>query len=179
MNSWFLTTCRAFILTAFISFTIGIFGNTEISTNGYITAYSITIFVILLLLTYFISILIRGEISTLSILYMFLMGMGPLVFMLVVLSLVVYVIFKYRTNIIKNDIGGDYIWYSESIVLVVLLQLLAIYVMLRDDRFERTGQMSQLTSSILYLLGVFSLMSYIPMYNILHFYTTDGFIPAI
>lgn len=176
-NNWFITTCRAFILTAFICFTIGIFGNSEVSTNGYITAYSISIVVILLLLSYVAANLVRGSGNTSLMVNVFSLftDMGPFVFMLAILSLVLYDTFKFKTNIIQNNVGNDYIWYSESIIFIVMLQLMLIYMTISDDTFERMNKLSTLASSILYLLCVLSLTSYIPFHNILNYYSTDGF----
>lgn len=181
MKGWFSSMCRSFILTALLCFTIGIFGNQEISTNAYIAGYSVTILAVLLLLTNFFSIMIRDIDKSSSysfitnILYNLFMSAGPIVFMLTIVALVLYNTFKYRTNISNDNVGTAYTWYSESIVLLVILQLVVIFVAVNDDRFENTGTVSTLSGSMLYLFSVLSLMSYTTLNSILNYFTTDGF----
>ena len=42
-------------------------------------------------------------------------------------------------------------------------------------KFDETGKISKVTSSIVYLLGVLTAISSIIMFTILKYFTTDGF----
>jgi hypothetical protein len=50
-----------------------------------------------------------------------------------------------------------------------------VYTNITTPKFEETGKMSKLTSSIVLLLGVLTAISSIIMFTILKYFTTDGF----
>lgn len=180
MKGWFSTTCRAFILTALLCYIIGMFGNKEISTNGYITGFFVSLLIILLVLTKSFTNMFQENngtsFSISSMLFNAFTFTGPLILSLVITSLVLYKTFKYRTNIINDNVGEDYVWYSEFIVLLMILQMIVVYFIVSDDKFDTITIMSNLNSSILYLLGVSSMIGYISLNSILTDYTTDGFL---
>ena len=179
MNNWYITTCRAFILTSLFCFTVGIFGNQYITTNGYITAFATTIISVILILTYMFSFIIRNVDTQFSATYLFnaiFMNTGPFLFMLVIAALTLTNLLQYKSNIINTNVGSDYIWYSEAIVLFMFLQLIVIFVNIGDPNFETTGLFHSVSNSTMYLFNVLSMMSYTTFHKILVYYTTDGFI---
>lgn len=178
MSGWFITTCKAFILTAFVCFTIGIFGNHYVAVNGYILGYVVTILACLLILTYTFTFIIRtidSQLPASTIVYNVFMMAGPLIAMVCIASVVLYNILKYRSNIAKNNTGTDYIWYSESIVLYFFLQNVILFTGISDNTFETSGVIPTIYSNFLYLFSAMSLLSYNPLYKILNSYTTDGY----
>jgi hypothetical protein len=175
MQTWFSSTCRAFIFTALVCFFIGAFANQKIAANAYIAGHGITLLAFLLLLTNAFFVMFRNGTSMATMLYDSLLSIGPFIFIITITSLVLYNMFKYRINIENEHIGGDYIWYSESIVFLAMLQLFVMFSELRNDNFEMKGTVSKLSSSLLYLFAILSLMSYITLHSILNSYTTDGF----
>jgi hypothetical protein len=46
---------------------------------------------------------------------------------------------------------------------------------INDEKFEATGKLSKVTSSMIYLLGVLTAISSIILNTILKYYSTDGF----
>lgn len=178
MNNWYITTCRAFILTSLLCFIVGIFGNQHTTANGYITAFTLTIVTILLVLTYMVSFIIRNVDTQFSVSYLFnaiFMNTGPFLFMLVIAALTLTNLLQYKSNIVNINVGSDYVWYSEAIVLFMFLQLIVIFVNIGDPDFETTGIFTTVSNSTMYLLNVLSLMSYTTFHKILLYYTTDGF----
>jgi len=178
MKGWFPSVCKAFVFAASISFIIGILLNSPNSTDAYISGYSITLLATLLILINAFSYIFRETSSgsgIMNLIYAIFMSIGPFGFMIALLGLVIYVITKNRALIINEDVPSNYIWYNESIVLLVMIQLLVIYTGVSSDKFDESGQISSLFASMLYLSSVLMLISYITLQSILTNYTTDGF----
>jgi cell shape-determining protein MreD len=179
MKGWFPSVCKAFIFAASLSFLIGILLNSPNSTDAYISGYSITLLATLLILTNAFSNIFRetssGASGIINLIYAIFMSIGPFGFMIALLGLVIYLITKNRALIINEDVPSNYIWYNESIVLLVMIQLLVIYTGVSSDKFDESGQISSLFASMLYLSSVLMLISYITLQSILTNYTTDGF----
>ena len=103
------------------------------------------------------------------------MSSGPFLLMLAVISLVLYLIVKYKNNIIENHVSSGYYSFSNITALLIFIQLYVIYTNIFTDKFQNTGKIEKVTSSIIYLLGVLSSMTVAILYIILKYYTTDGF----
>ena len=95
--------------------------------------------------------------------------------MLTVISMLLYLIVKYKDNIIQNHVSSGYYSFSNISALLIFIQLYIIYTNVFKDKFQNTGKIGKVTSSFIYLLGVISLMTVIILYIILKYYTTDGF----
>ena len=78
-------------------------------------------------------------------------------------------------NIIDNRVSGGYYSFSNITALLIFVQLYIIYTNVFSDKFQNTGKIDKVTSSLIYLLGVLSSMSTAVLYIILKYYTTDGF----
>ena len=90
-------------------------------------------------------------------------------------SMVLYLIVKYKSNIIDNRVSSGYYSFSNITALLIFIQLYIIYTNVFSDKFQNTGKIDKITSSLIYLLGVLSSMSAAVLYIILKYYTTDGF----
>ena len=77
--------------------------------------------------------------------------------------------------IIDGHVSKNYYTFSNMAIVLLLLQLYIVYINISTERFEATGKMSKLTSSLVYLLGVLTSMCSLILYTILKYYTTDGF----
>ena len=60
--------------------------------------------------------------------------------------------------------------------MLLLIQIYFVYTNIDSDRFITTGKMSQVTSSLIYLLGVLTWACSLILFTVLKYYTTDGFI---
>ena len=81
----------------------------------------------------------------------------------------------YKNNIINGRVSHGYYSFSNISVILLLIQLYIVYTNITSDSFEKTGKISKVTSSMVYLLGVLSGISSIILYTILKYFTTDGF----
>ena len=87
-----------------------------------------------------------------------------------------YLLIKYKNNIIDEKIAPGYNSFSNIIVILLLVQFYILYNNITTEQFERTGKMPKVTNSIVYLVGVLTFICSIILYTILKYYSTDGFI---
>ena len=177
MANWYSSVYKGFIVAGLVSFIVGIFSQGLVSLNSYIAGYSILLIAIaMMLIIIFNNILKVNEgSSTLQVLSSILMSSGPFLIILAVISMVLYLIVKYKSNIIDNRVSGSYYSFSNITALLIFVQLYIIYTNVFSDKFQNTGKIDKVTSSLIYLLGVLSSMSTAVLYIILKYYTTDGF----
>jgi hypothetical protein len=177
MSGWYSSIYKAFIISAIISFVIGFFSEGKVSLGSYITGYSVLILgIMMILLILFNSIMkiTEGQ-STLQILYTILLTAGPFLLMLGVIAFILYLMIKYKSIIIQDHVANGYHSFSNINIILILIQLYIVYTNITSDTFEKTGKMSKVTSSVVYLLGVLSAISSIILFTILRYFTTDGF----
>ena len=177
MSSWYSSIYKAFIISAIISFVIGFFSEGKVSLGSYITGYSVLILgIMMILLILFNSIMkiTEGQ-SILQILYTILLTAGPFLLMLGVIAFILYLMITYKSIILQGHVANGYHSFSNINIILILIQLYIVYTNISSDSFEKTGKMSKVTSSMVYLLGVLSTITSIILYTILRYFTTDGF----
>ena len=177
MTSWYQSIYKGLIISAIISFIIGFFSEGKVSLGSYITGYSVLILgIMMILLILFNSIMkiTEGQ-SILQILYTIFLTAGPFLLMLGIIAFVLYLMISYKSIILDNHVSNGYNSFSNINIILILIQLYIIYTNITTDSFEKTGKLSKVTSSVIYLLGVLSAISSIILYTILKYFTTDGF----
>ena len=95
--------------------------------------------------------------------------------MFFVIAFTLYLMIKYKPIIIDNHVSSNYNSFSNINIILIIIQLYIVYTNITSDSFEKTGKISKVTSSMVYLLGVLSGISSIILYTILKYFTTDGF----
>ena len=153
MSSWYSSIYKAFIISAIISFVIGFFSEGKVSLGSYITGYSVLILGIMMIL----------------------LTAGPFLLMLGVIAFILYLMITYKSIILQGHVANGYHSFSNINIILILIQLYIVYTNISSDSFEKTGKMSKVTSSMVYLLGVLSTITSIILYTILRYFTTDGF----
>jgi hypothetical protein len=177
MKDWYSSVYKGFIISAIISFVIGFFSEGNVSLGAYIAGYSVLILgIMMILLILFNSIMkiTEGQ-SITQILYTILLTSGPFLLMLGVIAFILYLIITYKSIILDNHVSNSYHSFSNINVILILIQLYIVYTNITTESFEKTGKISKVTSSMVYLLGVLSAISSIILYTILKYFTTDGF----
>ena len=177
MNDWYSSVYKGFIIAAIIAFIIGFFSSGAVSLDSYIAGYSVLILGVMMLMMLLInqSLSIAPNGSTLETIYNSFYTTGPFLLMLGVLGFILYLMIKYKTNIVEQKVSQSYYTFSNISVIILLLQLYIIYTNITTPNFEKTGKISKVTSGIIYLLGVLGMISSIILYTILYYFTTDGF----
>ena len=177
MSGWYSSIYKAFIISAIISFVIGFFSEGKVSLGSYITGYSVLILgIMMILLILFNSIMKITEGQTIiQILYTILLTAGPFLLMIGVIAFILYLMITYKSIILEGHVANGYHSFSNINIILILIQLYIVYTNISSDSFEKTGKMSKVTSSMVYLLGVLSTITSIILYTILRYFTTDGF----
>jgi hypothetical protein len=177
MADWYPIFYKACIYASIVAFILGFFTNSSLSLGAYLAGYSVLTLGILMILVILFSHVLKATSnnSTMQILSSILITTGPFILMIGVISFVLYLLIKYKNNIIDGHIAPGYNSFSNIIVILLMIQLYLVINNLNNDKFETTGKMSKVTSSIIYLLGVLTAISSIILYTILKYYSTDGF----
>lgn len=177
MKDWYSSIYKGFIISAIISFVIGFFSEGKVSLGSYIAGYSVLILgIMMILLILFNSIMKTTDgLPITQILYIILMTSGPFILMLGVISFILYLMIKYKPIILEEHVAHGYHSFSNINIILILIQLYIVYTNIATENFEKTGKISKVTSSMVYLLGVLSAISSIILYTILKYFTTDGF----
>jgi hypothetical protein len=177
MTNWYSTIYKACIYASIVAFIIGFFTSSSASLGAYLAGYSALILGIMLILIILFTNVLKATAnnSSLQILYSIFITSGPFILMLGVISFVLYSLIQYKNNIIEGHIAPGYNSFSNIIIILLMIQLYLVINNINTENFERTGKMSKVTSSIIYLLGVLTAISSIILYTILKYYSTDGF----
>lgn len=177
MNYWYSTIYKAFIFASLISFIVAFFTNSSTSLGSYIAGYSVLILAILMILVIIFSQILKVNVnsSMFQVLYQIFMTTGPFILILGIISFMLYLLINYKTKITSGQVAPSYNSFSNIIIMLLLVQMYLIYNNINTDKFQITGKISQVTSSIVYLLGTVTAISTIILYTILKYYSTDGF----
>ena len=178
MTDWYSSVYKAFIYASSIAFIIGFFTESKTSLGAYLAGYSIlSLGIMLILITLFKNILkVTANDSMLQILYSILISTGPFILMLGVVSFILYLLINYKNSIVDGNVAPGYNSFTNIVVILLLLQLYIVTSNIATEKFETTGKLSKVVSSILYLIGVLTAISSIILYTILKYYSTDGFL---
>ena len=172
MEDLFSTVYKALILASIVSFIIGSVTEKDASFGAYITAYSVLILGILLLLTGLMSGLLKNnQGSTSQIVWSTLSALGPFLLMLFVSASMLYYLIIYKDIIVEKHVSNSYFTFSGILTMLLMLQTYLIYSNMNTE----TGKIPKLYNSLLYLIGIIALICSIIIQIILKYYTTDGF----
>lgn len=177
MSDWYPTIYRACIYAGMIAFIIGFFTDSNTSLGAYIAGYSVfTLGIMMILVILFSNIIkVTQNESIMKIIYAILMATGPFILILGVISFVLYLLINYKDNIVAGQVAPGYNSFSNIIVMLLLLQFYLVNSNISTEKFEATGKISKVVSSIIYLLGVVTAICSIILYTILKYFSTDGF----
>jgi len=177
MSDWYPNIYKACIYAGMIAFIIGFFTDSKTSLGAYISGYSVfTLGIMMILVILFKNVLkLTQNDSMMNILYALLMTAGPFILILGVISFVLYSLINYKDNITAGHVAPGYDSFSKIIVMLLFIQFYLVNSNISNEKFEATGKISKVISSIIYLLGVLTGICAIILYTILKYFSTDGF----
>jgi hypothetical protein len=177
MKDWYSSIYKALIMASVISFVISFFSSRDVSFGASLAGYSVLILGIMMIIIILLQNIFKSNPNQglFQIIYSILMGTGPFILILAVIGFILYLIINYKNLIIDEHVSKNYYTFSNITIVLLLLQLYIVYTNITTERFESTGKLSKLTSSLIYLLGVLTSMCSLILYTILKYYTTDGF----
>jgi hypothetical protein len=177
MKDWYSSIYKAFIISAVISFIIGFFSEGIVSLGAYIAGYSVlilSIMMILLILFNNIMKITEGQ-SIITTLYTILLTAGPFLLIMGVIAFILYLMITYKSIILDNHVSNGYHSFSNITVILILIQLYIVYTNISKDSFEKSGNISKVSSSMIYLFCILSAICSVILFTILKYFTTDGF----
>jgi len=177
MKDWYASIYKGLILASVVSFIIGFFTQGDASLGSYIAGYSVLILgIMVILVILFNNILQFSQYqTTFQILSTVILSTGPFLLMLGIIGFMLYLMINYKENILKGRVPASYHSFSNMVIILLMIQLYIVYTNISTDKFETTGKIPKVTSSIIYLLGVITSISSIIIFTILKYFTTDGF----
>jgi hypothetical protein len=177
MKDWYSSIYKGLIISSIVAFIVGFFSKGNISIDAYITGYATLILGIMMILIILFNNILRvsqGD-STFQLVYTILITTGPFILMLAVIGFILYQIITYKEKIVDNHVSQSYFSFSNITIILMLIQIYIVYTNISTPKFEETGKISKVTSSVIYLLGVLAAISSIIIFTILKYFTTDGF----
>ena len=176
MKSWFSGIKKAFLLCALISILISDFTTGKVSYGSQISAYcSLSLGVIMILLMIIESLFKNNQSSpTSELVSSVIMNAGPIMIMLGTLGFLLYLTIKYKDLIIDGNISSNYETFKLIYLLLLKIQIYLLYTNIGSDAFILTGKLPKFVASLLYLIGVISMICTLIIFVILAYYTTDG-----
>jgi hypothetical protein len=164
---------KGFITTAIITFLIGITGSGSTTLNCYQAGYVVFALAIMLILIRLINNLQTIYKNTASI-GTTVFTIAPFVLILLSISGLLYMNVIYKDIIVDGNVSGGYYTFSNTAVVLLLIQLCIITTTMSEDTFTQKGFSSVTNSSVL-LIGVLTAICTNVVRTILKYYTTDGF----
>jgi len=177
MKDWYSSIYKGLIITGFIAFIVGIFTQGKTSLDSYIAGYSVLILGIMMLLIILFNNVLKfiQNASVSQQIYQIFINCGPFILILAIISFILYLMIKYKKNIVENRVSNGYYSFSNIAAILIFIQLYIIYTNITTPSFETTGKISSVTMNVIYLLGVLTSICSIILYTILKYFTTDGF----
>jgi hypothetical protein len=113
-----------------------------------------------------------------------LFNIAPLFVMLTVIVYNIYLFILYRSYIVKGRVVSNYFWYDSCMLFIMILQIYIICTNLFNNMFQpadkttntfqTTGKITNISSSVFYLTGLFSIITAGNLFIILNYFKTDG-----
>jgi hypothetical protein len=176
MKNLYTGIYKSLIFASIILLVISFFTSGNTTIGALISGYSVLTLSILMILVILLNNLMptmQGK-PTKELLMAILMAMGPFFLMLFVIGIILYLIITYKNVISDGHVSNNYYTFSNITVLLFLLQSYLLYTDMDTDKFELTKKISKITSSLVYLIGVLTLICSLTLYTILKYFTTDG-----
>lgn len=169
---------KSCIFASIMSFLLYMFLPVNLTLGSLKAGYSllmIGIFLILLFMIRNLMIHLNNAESIITRIFKIVSASAPMVLMLGVIIFMLLMITNYGNRIAENRISDSFYKFTNISVILLLIQVYTLYSSVDNDkRFDATGQMSKLSSSMLYLFGLLTLICSLVIFTILKYFTTDG-----
>lgn len=171
MKDFLSSIYKAFIIASVVSFIIGFSTTGNSSLGALMSGYSILIMGVLMVMLTIFNKMSQTVGNTMAIISM----IGPFLLILGILGFWLYLTITYKDMITENHVSKNYSTFANISIMLILIQIAIMYGNITGDEFEKTGKVSKVTLSLMYLLGVLTFISTVISYSILKYFTTDGF----
>ena len=169
---------KSCILASIISFMLYGFLPTNLTLGSLKAGYSLLmvgIFLILLFMIRNLMMNLNNSESIVTSIFKVVSSSAPMVLMIGVIIFMLVMITNYGNLISENRMSDSFYTFTNISVILLLIQVYTLYSSVDNDkRFDASGQLSKLTSSMLYLFGLLTLICSLIIFTILKYFTTDG-----
>jgi hypothetical protein len=169
---------KSCIFASMFSFLLYMFLPINLTLGSLTAGYSlltIGIFMMLLFMIRNLTMNLNNAESIITNIFKVLSATAPMVIMLGVIIFMLFMITTYGNRISENRISDSFYKFTNISVILLFIQVYTLYSSVDNDkRFDTTGQISKLTSSMLYLFGLLTLICSLVIFTILRYFTTDG-----
>jgi hypothetical protein len=167
MEEYFASLYKGLILTSAFAFLIGASTTGATSLHSYQAGYFVLGFGILLIFLSLIKNMIINKTFSLFTLLPFGLLLG-------IITCLLYLTFAHKKIIIDSRVANGYFTFSNTAVILLVIQLFIIYYNVQKDTFKKEGITKDI-SGIILLLATLTAISTNIVRVILKFFTTDGF----
>lgn len=177
-KDWYSVVYEGFVYASMIAFIIAFFTNGETSLGAYIAGYIVLSFGILMILLIIIKNILKTPStnpSAVTTTGSIIVNTGPFLFILSIVSLLLYLLITYKNKIIEGNISPSYGNFTNLTSATLLLLLYIIYTNIRSDDFKNKGKFTIETTTLIYFFSIFLWIFVSIIYVVLCYYTTDGF----
>ena len=157
---------RGFILACVICLFIGMFSNGAVSYGAILAGYSLIILAIGI-----ISIIILSSKNNMGSKMLYCL---PCFLLLGIVGFLMYVNITNQTSIIANIVPPNFYGFSNTAIILILIQLWLFYNETKTVQFMETSKISKITISYIYLFEILTIMCSIVLYVLLTYFKTDG-----
>jgi len=168
----FLYIYYSLLLTSIVLFTISFFSSGSLLFNTSIIGYSIAIISLLLIMIFSISMIYKNYGSGYASLISILFTLGPFLFLFFLIGIYLYFLIRYKNLILDGNVAPSFYTFQHISIVLMLLQLF-LFTYGTD---LKTGKITKMNMSFIYLFCVIHLFILYTIRNILVYFTTDGFL---
>jgi len=158
----------SFLITSAILFTISFFSSGSLLFNTSIAGYLLAVVSLLLIMIFSVSSLYQYPTSSV---FSILLTLGPFFFIFFLIGLYLYFLITYKDLILDGNASPSFYTFQHISILLMVIQL----VLFTYGTDAKTGKLSKINMSLIYLLCVIHLFILYTIRNILVYFTTDGF----
>lgn len=162
----YIQTYYAFILASAVLLIISIFTSGTSSTNVSIAGFCTLTVSILLIMTIILSAIYKNATSV----YYIIFTLAPFLLILFSIAFYLYLSITYKGLISSGNILSDYYSFQKTSVILVLLETCMFYY----GMDKKTGKISTINTSFIYLLCIMNIIVLYTMRTILAYFSTDG-----
>ena len=164
---------KGFITASIITFIIGITGTGSTKLNCYQAGYVVFALAIMLILIRLINNLQTIYKNSASI-GTTVFTIAPFILILCCISGLLYMNVIYKDIIVNGNVSDGYYTFSNTAVVLLIIQLCIINSTMSEDTFSQKG-FSSVTNSAVLLIGVMTAICANIVRTILKYFTTDGY----
>ncbi len=173
-NDFYTIIYKTCIITSIIAFFMYFFTSGNVSIYILTTSYGILIFGILMILLLLLNNVDQSITSYLQIILSILKISGPFLILFFIIGILLYLIINYKNVIIDGHVSNSYNIFNNLSIVLLILQLSIIYTSINNENFKKTGSLSKIITSLLYLLSLLISICLLILFVLLNYYNTDG-----